>query len=149
MRRVRWGLLVLGAGLAMLTLSGCVPTGESGVSSEDARKQLDAAVEAVQTATGKNWEVEVEPGVASCSNTHQRWSATWRAVPTDSREMSNQIVVDALEKAGFEASILGPDSKTPMVGAQTDDGFGLYFSIPTDGGAAGLSVSSDCFPIED
>jgi hypothetical protein len=119
------------------------------VSSEEARKQLDTAVEAVQSATGENWEVEVEPGVASCSNTYQQWSATWRAVSTDDRETSNQIVVDALEKAGFEASILGPDSNTPMVGAQTDNGFGLYFSIPIEGGTAGLSVSSDCFSEND
>lgn len=132
-----------------LGLSGCAFLEGNEMSSDDARRQMETAVEAVQGATGENWEVEIDPGLASCSRTHGQWTTSWSATLTADRDASYASVREALEQAGFTTSLLGPNSRTPMVGAQTQEGFGLNFSVPELGGPIGLDVSSDCFPEEE
>ncbi|MFS0853814.1 hypothetical protein [Microbacterium sp. 179-I 3D4 NHS] len=59
--------------VALLGFAGCRPQATDGLRADEAREQLDEVVEAVQTTTGKNWEVDVEPGVIGCSATHGQW----------------------------------------------------------------------------
>ncbi|MFS0854573.1 hypothetical protein [Microbacterium sp. 179-I 3D4 NHS] len=116
------------------------------MTSDEARKQLYRAMEAIKSATGENWEVDAEPGLLGCSRTHSQWHTSWKGSPTADRESSYAAVRDALEDAGFTTYILGPRSTTPSVGSQTEGGGGLVFSIPVEGGPIGFNVSSDCFP---
>lgn len=115
------------------------------MNSDEAREQLTTAVEAVQSATGENWEVDVKPAIASCSRTHGQWTTTWRGTPTADRQTSYSEVRHALEAAGFTTHVNGSDTRTPVLLAQTGDGFGLGFSMPVEGGPIGFSVGSDCF----
>lgn len=136
----------LGAVVMLLFLTGCGSgEGQEEVDRHQARAQLDAAVEAVQSATGTDWVVDAEPGLIGCSRTHSQWHTSWDAVPTAGRDESYDAAAKALEEAGFTTYIFGPRSSTPILSAQTGHGFGLGLSTPLEGGAIRFNVSSDCF----
>jgi hypothetical protein len=128
-----------------LVLTGCGVEQESVMNSDKARDQLDGAVEAVQSATGTDWEVVVEPGVVGCSQTHGRWVTTWEGTPTSSRDAAFADVAAVLTEEGFLTSTNGPDTSAPVLLAHTGDGFGLAFSQPVEGGPIGFGIGTDCF----
>ncbi|MFS0854574.1 hypothetical protein [Microbacterium sp. 179-I 3D4 NHS] len=119
------------------------------MNSDQARAQLDMAVEAIKSATGDDWGVDAEPGLLGCSRIHSQWHTSWNGLPTADRDESYEAVREALEAAGFTTYVNGPNSSTPVVFAQTGNGFGLAFSMPVEGGPLGFNVSSDCFPHDD
>ena len=131
--------------LIALTTSGCGLIGANQMNSDVAREQLDSAVEAVQTVVGEHWEVEVAPVISSCSRTHGQWVGTWTATTAEDRASSYDSVMGALSDLGFTTRILGPNSTTPSVGAQSSDGFGAEVVILNDGETIRLNVGSDCF----
>lgn len=132
-----------------LVLTGCGVGQEPLMNSDKAREQLIVAAEAVQSATGADWEPMTDVGPIGCSPGLERMKASWKGVATAGRDAGYAAVREALEEVGFETRILGPNSMTPAVASQMVDGFGLDFAYPTEGGPLYLYVSSDCFPIEE
>ncbi|MFS0853812.1 hypothetical protein [Microbacterium sp. 179-I 3D4 NHS] len=116
------------------------------MNTDEAREQLEKAVEAVRSATGEDWETVVDPGVLGCSKTHGRWATTWEGTPTASRDVAFRDVEAALRAEGFVTSVNGPKTTSPVLLAHTGDGFDLAFSQPVEGGPIGLNVGSECFP---
>src|SRR5688500_16042594 len=84
--------------LMALALSGCGWRGEGSLNSEQAKAQMQVAVETVQSATGTDWRVTVEPSVVGCSQTHGRWVTTWEGKPTSSRDIAFEDVAASLEE---------------------------------------------------
>lgn len=117
--------------------------------SDRAREQLSEAVEAVQSATGADWVVEVSPGPIDCESGLERMRTLWRGTATVDREAAYAAVSRALEEIGHSTYTLAPNSATPYIGSQDEGGFGLTFSYPIEGGPLNLSVSSGCFPLEE
>ncbi len=139
-------LSVTAIGLA-LVFTGCSTDKDAAMNSTKARDQLDIAVEAVQSATGEDWVLEVAPGPIGCSTPGlEHLTTSWQATATVDRDAAYTAVREALEGVGLETRILGPDSKTPTVASQTGDGFGLDFAYPIEGGPVYLHIGSDCFP---
>jgi hypothetical protein len=138
--------MVLGA---VLGSAGCGLWETTEINSEEAREQLMTAVEAVQSATGEEWVVTVEPGILGCSRTHGQWTTSWSGAPTADRNAAYESVREALERAGFTTYVNGEDTTTPVLSAQTPGGFGVDFSQPVEGGPVGFNASSDCFREEE
>lgn len=152
MRRAERTLVRLLAGAAVgvgISLTGCSAVQQPSMDSDRARVQLSEAVEAVQSATGADWVVEVSPGPIDCESGLERMRTLWRGTATVDREAAYAAVSRALEAIGHSAYTLAPNSTTPYIGSQGEGGFGLTFSYPIEGGPLNLSVSSDCFPLEE
>lgn len=130
-------------------LTGCSAEQEVVMNSERAREQVGVAVEAVQSATGTEWESVTGLGPIGCSSGLEQMVATWKGTATADRDASYAEVREALEGVGFSTHVIAASSKTPSVGSQTGDGFGLAFSYPIKDGPIYLSVASDCFPLEE
>ncbi len=133
----------------MLSLASCAHRDESDMNSIKASEQLNLAVEAVQSATGAEWEQVTEMGPIDCSADLEQMAVSWKATATVDRDAAYTAVREALEEVGFETRVLGPDSRTPTVASQTGDGFGLDFAYPIEGGPVYLHIGSDCFPLEE
>lgn len=133
----------------ILALIGCAHANGHGMNPDKARDQLSVAVEAVQSATGTEWEQVTEMGPIDCSADLEQMAVSWKATATVDRDAAYTAVREALEDVGFETRILGPDSSTPTVASQTGDGFGLDFAHPVEGGPLYLHAGSDCFPLEE
>jgi hypothetical protein len=129
---------------AMLGLSSCHAVRSEETTADDAHVQMMTAVEAVQTSTGAEWTVDLEPGMIGCSRTHGQWVTSWHGVPTEIREASFEAVRASLETPGYETFVNGERTDTPVLVAETERGFSLGFSMPFEG-EIGLSASSDCF----
>lgn len=108
-----------------LVLTGCGVEQERIMNSDKAREQLTVAAEAVQSATGADWEPMTDVGPIGCSPGLERMKPSWKGVATADRDAGYAAVREALEEVGFETRILGPNSTTPAVASQTVDGFGL------------------------
>lgn len=142
-------LSVTAIGLA-LVFTGCSADKDAAMNSTKARDQLDIAVEAVQSATGEDWVLEVAPGPIGCSTAGlEHLTTSWKATATVDRDAAYMAVREALEDVGFETRIRGPDSRTPTFASRTGDGFGLDFAYPIEGGPLYLHTGSDCFPLEE
>lgn len=130
-------------------LTGCGAEQGSAMNSDKAREQLRVAVEAVQSTTGAKWESVTDLGPIGCSPGLEQMVATWKGVATADRDAAYAEVSEALEEVGCSTHMIAASSKTPSVGSQTGDGFGLAFSYPIESGPIYLSVGSDCFPLEE
>lgn len=133
----------------MLALASCAQREESDMNSIKASEQLNVAVEAVQSATGADWEQVTKMGPIGCSPGLEQMAVSWKATATVDRDAAYTAVREALEDVGFETRVLGTDSRTPTVASQTGDGFGLDFAYPIEGGPVYLHIGSDCFPLEE
>jgi len=133
----------------VLVLASCGAEQEAVMNSEKAREQVGVAVEAVQSATGAEWESVTDLGPIGCSPGLEQMVATWKGTATADRDAAYAEVREALEEVGFSTHMIAASSKTPSVGSQTGDGFGLAFSYPIESGSIYLSVGSDCFPLEE
>src|SRR5690349_18737662 len=77
------------------------------MNSDKAREQLTVAAEAVQSATGADWEPMTDLGPIGCSPGLERMKASWKGVATADRDAGYAAVREALEEVGFETRILG------------------------------------------
>lgn len=140
---------VLAAMVLILGTFGCAGADGNEMNSNKAREQLELVAEAVQSATGAEWESVTEVGPLDCSSELEQLAASWKATATVDREAAYSAVREALEHVGFSTYVIAASSTTPSIGSQTGEGFGLAFSYPIEGGPLYLSVGSDCFPLEE
>ncbi|MFF7294069.1 hypothetical protein ACFY9N_16190 [Microbacterium sp. NPDC008134] len=141
--------LAAGAAVLGFVLTGCAAEQGNDMNSTKGLEQLDVAVEAVQSATGTEWDQVTEIGPIGCSPGLEQIAVSWKGVATADRDVAYAEVREALEEVGFSTHMIAASSKTPSVGSQTGDGFGLAFSYPIEDGPIYLSVGSDCFPLEE